>query len=190
MISSRMIKTDLKKAIVFMLICLIAKNSVSQEGCFKSSAQYRARREFRNGYKLLVTDSSKAAMVFTYCESACPWIIADMQRIEKAFTQEELEKYQYLLIRMDPEGDTPERFISFSKEYQLNDRWICISSSEGATMEMANVLNVKMKKLSGGGFDHSNIIHLIDKNRIIVFQQNGLAQEPTDIIKAAKDMIN
>jgi len=28
---------------------------------------------------------------------------------------------------------------------------------------MANVLNVKVKKLSGGGFDHSNTIHVISK---------------------------
>ena len=87
--------------------------------------------------------------------------MADIQRIEKSFTPEELKNIQFLLISMDPLRDTPERFIEFSKEYQLNDDWICISSDENATMEIANVLNVRIKPLAGGGFDHSNVIHLI-----------------------------
>lgn len=130
-----------------------------------------------------------AAMVFTHCESACPRIVADLQRIEKAFTKEELQNIQFLLISMDPVRDTPERFVEFSKELQLNDHWICISSNNDATMEIANVLNVRIKPLSGGGFDHSNTIHLIDKNGNIAFQQNGLAQEPTEIIEKIKTLI-
>jgi protein SCO1/2 len=130
-----------------------------------------------------------AAMVFTHCESACPRIVADIQRIEKAFSKEELQNIQFLLISMDPLRDTPERFIEFSKEHQLNDNWICISSNNDATMEIANVLNVRIKPLTGGGFDHSNTIHLIDKNGNIVFQQNGLAQEPTDLVAETKNLL-
>lgn len=130
-----------------------------------------------------------AAMVFTHCESACPRIVADMQRIEKEFTEEELQKIHFLLISMDPIRDTPDRFVEFTKEHQLNDNWICISSNDVATMELANVLNVKIKPLSDGGFDHSNTIHLIDRNGIIAFQQIGLSQEPTEIIKNIKILI-
>ncbi|MBK9481584.1 MAG: SCO family protein [Bacteroidetes bacterium] len=130
-----------------------------------------------------------AAMVFTHCESACPRIVADIQRIEKSFTPEELKNIQFLLISMDPLRDTPERFIEFSKEYQLNDDWICISSDENATMEIANVLNVRIKPLAGGGFDHSNVIHLIDKKGNIIFQQNGLAQEPAEMVKEIRELI-
>ncbi|MOA24508.1 hypothetical protein D3C78_1451870 [compost metagenome] len=128
-------------------------------------------------------------MVFTHCQSACPRIVADIQRIEKAFTKEELQHIQFLLISMDPENDTPERFVEFGHEYKLNDNWICISSSEDATMELANVLNVRIKKLSDGGFDHSNAIHLIDHTGTIVYQQNGLAQEPTEIIAKTRNLI-
>jgi len=130
-----------------------------------------------------------AAMVFTNCESACPRIVADIQRIEKAFTKEELQNIQFLLITMDPARDTPVRFIEFSNDHQLNDNWICISSDNDATMEIANVLNVRIKPLEGGGFDHSNTIHLIDKNGNIAFQQNGLAQEPTEMIEHIKTLI-
>lgn len=130
-----------------------------------------------------------AAMVFTHCESACPRIVADIQRIEKAFTKDELQKMRFLLISMDPVRDTPERFVEFAKEYQLNENWICISSNNDATMEIANVMNVRIKPLAGGGFDHSNTIHLIDKSGNIYFQQNGLAQEPTEMVERIKTLI-
>ncbi|MBK6275838.1 MAG: hypothetical protein IPF58_14625 [Saprospirales bacterium] len=81
------------------------------------------------------------------------------------------------------------RFVEFSTDHQLNDNWTCISSNNDATMEIANVLNVRVKPLADGGFDHSNTIHLIDKNGNIVFQQNGLAQEPTEMIEKIKTLI-
>lgn len=131
-----------------------------------------------------------AAMVFTHCEGACPRIVADIQRIEKSFTADELKHINFLLISMDPERDSPERCIEFSKEYQLNSNWTLISSTEDATMEIANVLNVKVKKLSGGGFDHSNTIHVINQQGLIVYQQNGLEQEPKITIDNIKLLLN
>jgi protein SCO1/2 len=54
---------------------------------------------------------------------------------------------------------------------------------------MANVLNVKVKKLSGGGFDHSNTIHIIDQQGLISFQQNGLEQEPEGSIESVRNLL-
>lgn len=129
------------------------------------------------------------AMVFTHCESACPRIVADIQRIEKSFTSAELKQINFLLISMDPERDTPERFKEFAKEYQLNSNWIMISANDDATMEMANVLNVRVKKLAGGGFDHSNTIHILNQQGLIISQQNGLEQEPKETIESIKALL-
>lgn len=130
-----------------------------------------------------------AAMVFTHCEGACPRIVADIQRIEKSFTPDELKDIQFLLISMDPDRDTPERCREFAKEFQLNANWILVSSGEESTTEMANVLNVKVKKLSSGGFDHSNTIHIIDQQGLIAYQQNGLEQEPEGAILHVRDLL-
>ena len=130
-----------------------------------------------------------AAMIFTNCPSACPRIVADMQRIESSLTQEQLEKVQFLLISMDPEKDNPTRFAEFMNEHRLNKNWSGISSSQDATMEIANVLNVRVKKLEDGGFDHSNVIHLIDRNGNVVLQQNGLAQDPTKMVEQIKSLM-
>ncbi|MBK6966344.1 MAG: SCO family protein [Bacteroidales bacterium] len=130
-----------------------------------------------------------AAMVFTHCESACPRIVADMQRIESSLSEKELEQVSFLLISMDPERDTPARLTEFAAAHKLNSNWTLICSSPDATMEIANVLGVKVKKLESGGFDHSNIIHVFDREGVVVKQQNGFAVEQEATIKAIRTLI-
>jgi protein SCO1 len=130
-----------------------------------------------------------AAMVFTHCESACPRIVADMQRIEGSLSKKELQQVTFLLISMDPERDTPARLTEFAAEHKLNANWTLICSTQDATMEIANVLGVKVKKLEGGGFDHSNIIHVFDQGGVIAHQQNGFGVEQVDMLKAIRDLI-
>lgn len=122
-----------------------------------------------------------AAMVFTHCESACPRIVSDIQRIEKAI--EGNSDVLFVLISMDPTRDTPERFKQFGQERSLGKNWIMISSDQSSTDEVANVLGVKIKKLSDGGFDHSNSIFLLDANGAVIHTQDGLEQEPKELIQ-------
>jgi protein SCO1 len=131
-----------------------------------------------------------AAMVFTHCESACPRIVADMQRIESSFSKRELEQISFLLISMDPERDTPARLTEFAETHKLNSNWTLISSNPDATMEIANVLGVRVKKLEGGGFDHSNIIHVFDREGVVVMQQNGFAVEQEETLRAIRTLIH
>jgi protein SCO1 len=130
-----------------------------------------------------------AAMIFTHCESACPRIVADMQRIESSLSAKELQQITFLLISMDPDRDTPARLTEFATEHKLNTNWTLICSSLDATMEIANVLGVKVKKLEGGGFDHSNIIHVINMQGVIVHQQNGFAVDQDETINAVKNLL-
>lgn len=105
------------------------------------------------------------------------------QKIQNALSAKEKAQIRFLLISMDSERDTPEVFREFYKEYRLNENWTLISSNSDATIEMANVLGVKVKKLSNGGFDHSNIIHIINKKGVVAYEQNGLEVMPDETLK-------
>lgn len=166
------------------------QNANTGESIFNLTSNWTTQNKTSFQLSQLKGKLTIAAMVFTHCESACPRIVADIKRIEKSFTTQELTKIQFLLISMDPERDTAERLLEFSKEHQLNANWTLITAPEDATMEIANVLNVRIKKLSEGGFDHSNTIFLFDQNGNISFQQNGLEQTPTDIINKTKSYLN
>jgi protein SCO1/2 len=164
-------------------------SEIPDESIFNLTSDWKTQNNSTIKLKSLQGMVTIAAMVFTHCEGACPRIVADIQRIEKSFTPEELKKIQFMLISMDPERDTPERYREFANEYKLNNNWILISSSEESTIEIANVLNVKVKKLSDGGFDHSNTIHIINQQGLIKYQQNGLEQEPEGAIESVKDLL-
>ena len=71
------------------------------------------------------------AMVFTHCQSACPRLVADMQRVQKEVGNQ--ANVQYVLVSMDPERDTPERFAEFSNDMQIDPAWILISGSQANT---------------------------------------------------------
>lgn len=131
-----------------------------------------------------------AAMIFTHCESACPRIVADMRRIETSLTESERRQVSFLLISMDPERDSPARLTEFAREHELSSNWTLICSSQDATMEIANVLGVRVKKLDGGGFDHSNIIHVLDKQGVINFQQNGFSAHQDESLKAIRKLMD
>ncbi|MBK7665981.1 MAG: SCO family protein [Sphingobacteriaceae bacterium] len=167
----------------------VASSEILDESIFNLTSDWKTQYNEIIKIQSLQGKVTVAAMVFTHCEGACPRIVADIQRIEKSFTPDELKNIQFLLISMDPERDTPERCQEFAKEYQLNKNWTLISSSEESTTEIANVLNVKVKKLSSGGFDHSNTIHIVNQQGLITYQQNGLEQEPEGAIKSVRHLL-
>lgn len=131
-----------------------------------------------------------AAMIFTNCQSACPRITADLQRIETEIPDEKLKDVTFLLITMDPARDNPEQLTKFAMEHQLDlNRWTLLTGSESDVLEIANVLNVRISKTENGNFDHSNIIHIINSKGNIVYQQIGLAQEPKESIEKIKELL-
>lgn len=132
-----------------------------------------------------------AAMIFTNCQSACPRITADLQRIEAGIPKDKLNDITFLLITMDPKRDNPEQLTKFATEHQLDlKRWTLLTGSESDVLEIANVLNVRISKTENGNFDHSNIIHIINSKGNIVYQQIGLAQEPKESIEKISELTN
>lgn len=130
-----------------------------------------------------------ASMFFSNCPSACPRIAADMKAIEAKLTLAERAKVQFVLISMDPERDNPEQLQAFATNHQLNSRWELMRSGKNATMEIANVLGVKIKPLEEGGFDHSNIIHILNQQGEIVYQQMGLNVDPEMSLKEIRELM-
>jgi protein SCO1/2 len=167
----------------------VAPKELSGESVYNLTSSWTTQRN--ESFKLdhFRNKTTVAAMVFTHCESACPRIVADMQRIESSLSEKELQQITFLLISMDPERDTPARLTEFSAEHKLNANWTLTCSNLDATMEIANVLGVKVKKLEGGGFDHSNIIHVFDQEGVIVNQQNGFAVDQDETLKAIRGLL-
>lgn len=163
-----------------------AETAIPDGSIFNITSKWKTENEGTFQFGNLAGKVTVAAMIFTSCQSACPRIVADMKRIESGLTTNELKQVRFLLISMDPQNDTPTRLKEFAQEHGLNDNWTLICSDEDATTEIANVLGVRIKKLSGGGFDHSNVIFVMNNNGVIAHKQDGLGGEPTETIKIIK----
>ena len=166
-----------------------AIESLSGESVYNLTSSWTSQKEETFQLSHFRNKTVIAAMVFTHCESACPRLVADMKRLESSLTEIELQKISFLLISMDPERDTPSRFREFAADHKLNDNWTLVSSSQEATTEIANVLGVRVKRLEDGGFDHSNVIFVLDKEGVIVDQQDGFAVEQEEIVKSVKHLV-
>ena len=130
-----------------------------------------------------------AAMIFTHCPTACPRIVSDMKGIEASLTADEKKQVQFLLLSMDPMRDTPERMREFANDHRLDADWQLVRSNQNGTTELAHVLGVKVKPLAEGGFDHSNIINILNREGEIVSQQNGLNLPAEPSLEAIRKVI-
>ena len=96
---------------------------------------------------------------------------------------------RFVFVSVDPANDTPERLKAFMKEHQLDSMWTLVCANDDATAEMANVLGVRIKKLSGGGFDHSNTVYVLGRDGVIAHRQDGLGQDPAGTLQAIHNLL-
>lgn len=165
------------------------KQEISDESVFLLESLWENQKHEQKklsdyGGKVIV-----GAMIFTNCPSACPRIVADIKNIESSLNDDERNQIQFLLISMDPERDSPAQMSRFASDHRLNHSWEIIRSDKSATMEIANVLGVRVKPLKEGGFDHSNIIQLLNAQGEIVFQQQGLNINPDATLKEIRKLL-
>lgn len=121
-------------------------------------------------------------MFFASCNYACPLLVHDMQRIEKALPAELRSKVGFTLVTIDPERDTPAALKEYRTTRQLADNWTLLHGNSEDILELAALLGVKFKKESSGQFAHSNVITILNAKGEIVFQQIGLNKDPASTI--------
>jgi protein SCO1/2 len=127
------------------------------------------------------------AMAYTSCEHACPVIVEDMKKIERKLNALEGMKFSFLLFSFDSERDTPERLKAYAQKRKLDaSHWQLLHGNPRAVREVAAALGIRFKKEKNGDFDHSNVIHLLDKDGVVRYQQIGLNQEPDGLVAKAK----
>jgi protein SCO1/2 len=124
-------------------------------------------------------------MVMTYasCRTSCPMIVADLQKIEKSLPKQ--AAVSFVLASFASGKNVPQEQRDYAQMHGLAlSHWTLLSSDPEAVRELAAVLNVQYKKDGNGGFQHSNVITVLDRQGKIVYQQKGLGNDPGEVIKA------
>lgn len=123
------------------------------------------------------------SMFYGSCAYACPTLIGDVKRIERALPPDARASLRVLLVSFDAEHDTPERLAALVAQHGLDARrWLLASASDEQALGLAAVLGIKYRKLPNGSFNHTSLITLLDEGGRIVAQSEGLGRDNQPLI--------
>ncbi|HEY2406608.1 MAG TPA: SCO family protein [Polyangiaceae bacterium] len=118
------------------------------------------------------------SMFYASCPYACPTLISQIQRVDRALSARARGDLRVLLVSFDPERDTPEKLKQLCLERHVDEtRWRLARASADDVRQLAAVLGVKYKRLDDGGYNHSSVITVLDQQGFVRARSDGLAQQ-------------
>jgi protein SCO1/2 len=125
------------------------------------------------------------AMIYTSCQGACPLIIADLKKMDRAIPRDRRSKVRFALFSLDPARDTVAKLKAYALVHDLDlHRWSLYHGKESDVRALSAVLGFQYRKDADGGFEHSNLITLLDPVGRIAAQLSGIGQDPAPILSA------
>lgn len=139
---------------------------------------------------------------FTTCPTICPIMNRNMKEIEAAFG--DMENFGIASFTINPGHDTPSVLKEYMKSYDIKSKnWQMMTGDIDAIMELANKgfnLYAMMDEKAPGGFEHSGLFALVDKNGFIrsrkdefgnpILCYRGIKQESKDELGNIIDVSN
>ena len=130
-------------------------------------------------------------MFFASCQSACPVLVHDLQRIEASLTPDQRARVGFTLVTIDPRRDTPEALAKYRATRSLaTNSWTLLRGEPTDIEELAAILGVKYKEQAGGQFAHSNLITVLNSEGEIIHQLAGLGQDINATVRVIERLIS
>ena len=154
---------------------------------------------FKNQEGRVITESEVLNRVyvveyfFTTCKSICPVMNKQMQRVHKAFSDE--EDFRILSFTVDPEVDTVERMRIYAEEHGVVDdeRWHFLTGRKEDLYSLARKSFFVLKPAeaqnlgdAGSDFIHTNNFVLVDREGRLRGYYDGTSEE--EVGKLIKDI--
>lgn len=131
--------------------------------------------EFINQDSLLISNKDYEGKVFvaefffTSCPSICPIMSKNLVEVQNEFS--ESENFGIASFSITPEFDTPRVLKEYAERYEITDLdWHLMTGDQTKIYDLANSgFNIFAAEMpdAPGGFEHSGLFALIDKNGYI-----------------------
>lgn len=129
------------------------------------------------------------SMFYATCPHACPMLIADIKRIEKALPPESRKELRVILVTFDPERDTVPALHALAKAHGLDSsRWKMLRTDPSTVEELAAVLGIKYRFATNRDINHSSTISLLDRKGVVVDRLEGLRQPEGPLVRRVIEM--
>jgi protein SCO1 len=162
--------------------------TISSESIYQVTDTFQTQNDKKVALSSFEGKPTVVGMIFTHCTYACPRLTADIKNIEEQLKSDD-GKVNYLLVSFDSQRDLPEQLQKFANANQLDKNFSLLHGDENAVRTLSVLLNVQFEKDAQGNFSHSNVISVLDKKGVLVFQKEGLNADPTDIISTIKQQL-
>lgn len=143
----------------------------------------RTRLSAHEGHPVLL------AMFYATCPSACPRLIADVQRVLAQLDERTRNDVRVVLVSLNPKHDTPQVLAGVMEGRGLDrERTTLLVGAEEDTRRLAVLLGVRYRDDGQGTIDHSSRIVVLDRGGRIVNKRDGLGGSVDGVAEALRTM--
>ena len=130
------------------------------------------------------------AMFYATCPSACPRLIADVQRVLGQLDDKQRRQVRVVLVSLDPVRDTADVLAKVIVTRGLDrERTTLLVGTESDTRRLAALLGVKYREDGKGAIDHSSRIVVLDRLGRIAGKRDGLGGSVDDTVATLEQVL-
>lgn len=126
------------------------------------------------------------SMFYASCQSVCPRIVSDLQKLEKEIQTKSGKIPKIVLVSFDPEKDTKEVLLAYVGKMKLGNNWILLNGTNDSVRMLSVLLGINYQKTETGDFNHSTVISLISSDGKIVTRVEGIGADKAAILNYFK----
>ncbi len=122
------------------------------------------------------------SLIYTRCSHICPTITMNLRNAIKEAKKDFGGKFKTITIGFDVENDTPTRMKEYGQDFTHNFQdWIFAAAERDTIDRLAKELGFYYKKMESG-FDHLNVVTIIDGEGKIFKHIYGIDFKPEEIL--------
>jgi protein SCO1/2 len=147
-----------------------------------------------------------ANFFFTHCATICPGMTINIKKLQESIKKSEkvgdrtADFVQFLSFSVDPDRDSVTALKKWADRFQINpDNWWLLTGDKKTIYDLSlNQMSLSIQDPQGvdTGFFHTDIIVLIDRDRVVRMPRDEFgnprpyhATEEKDLIKLSEDIV-
>lgn len=167
-------KTKLLVCLIIIFNACFAKAELPSDSIYHLNAEWTNQNNQNLQLSSLSGKKQVFAMIYTHCLHTCPLIVSSMQALQNTLPDEQRADFNFVLISLTPESDTPTIMKQFAKEKDLDEKsWTLLTGSESNVRSLAMALGIKYKSTDDNEVAHSNLFTVVDEQGRIILQEAG-----------------